>query len=361
MARRPPPGPPENYSGETEVSEHGENKDQRKSKEKVIPATYLPPFFLYGPHLETIYPALLRSVTLIPYERERILTPDDDFLDLDWLRKDSKKVVIISHGLEGNSTRAYVKGMAKALYEKGFDVLAWNFRGCSGEINRQLRFYHSGATDDLHTVINHVINLKHYEEVFLVGFSLGGNLTLKYLGERKPSAPIKKAVAFSVPMDLKTSCEKISRPLNRIYSNRFLKSLKRKIRMKARHRRELDTTKLSRIRTLIDFDDAYTAPLHGFRDANDYYLQCSALGFVSRIETPTLIINTLNDPFLSAECFPSAILDNHPFVKLEILTRGGHVGFAQFNKNGLYWSEQRTLEFLSDFYPAPEKGTGPSS
>jgi hypothetical protein len=130
-----------------------ENPDKDRDQES---ARYLPPFLLYGAHLETIYPALLRRVTLIPYSRERITTPDDDFLDLDWLRKGSGKVVIISHGLEGNSNRAYVKGMARALYDDSFDVVAWNFRGCSGEMNRQLRFYHSGATDDLHTVVQHV-------------------------------------------------------------------------------------------------------------------------------------------------------------------------------------------------------------
>ena len=256
-------------------------------------------------------------------------------------------MVIISHGLEGNSGRPYIKGMAKALHDNGFDVLAWNFRGCSDEMNLQLRFYHSGATDDLDTVINHVIQNKGYKKIFLVGFSLGGNLTLKYLGERVAGDAIKKAVVFSVPMDLKTSCEKISSPGNRIYSNRFLKSLKQKIILKSGQQMGLDISKLARIKTLIEFDDCYTAPLHGFKDALDYYTQCSSIHFVGDIKTPTLIINTLNDPFLSPECFPAAALENHPFVKLEILPRGGHVGFTQFNKNGLYWSEQRALKFLA--------------
>ena len=241
--------------------------------------------------------------------------------------------------------------MARALFENGFDVLAWNFRGCSAEMNRQLRFYHSGATDDLDTVIRHAVHNRGYQEVFLVGFSLGGNITLKYLGEGAPHDSIKKAVVFSVPLHLKSSCEKISLPANRIYSNRFLKSLKSKILTKARFRHELDTSALGQIKTLADFDDRYTAPLHGFRDAADYYERCSSIRFVDRISTPTLIINTMNDPFLSQECFPSARLQDHPFVKLQIPNRGGHVGFTQFNKNGLYWSEERALEFFSDFYP----------
>lgn len=320
--------------------EHPKDKGSNRS------LAYLPPFFLYGSHLETIYPALLRRVQLVPYTRERITTPDDDFLDLDWLTRGSDHVVIISHGLEGSSQRPYIKGMAKALHHHGFDVVAWNFRGCSGEMNRQLRFYHSGASDDLHLVVRHVTENKKYRNVFLVGFSLGGNVTLKYLGERVPDERIRKAVAFSVPMHLKTSCEKISRPMNRIYSNRFVKSLKNKILIKSRSRKELDTSMLRKIKTLTAFDDCYTAPIHGFRDAADYYEQCSSLRFVNDIKTPTLVINSLNDPFLSPECFPVALLEKHPFVELQILSRGGHVGFAQFNKNGLYWSEQRALEFI---------------
>ncbi len=332
------------------MSKNKEKNAEEKDSKKERSVEYLPPFFLFGPHLETIYPALLRRVPPFPYTRERITTPDDDFLDLDWLQNNSGKVVILCHGLEGNTSRPYIRGMARALSENGFDVLAWNFRGCGAEMNRQLRFYHSGATDDLDTVVRHAVQNKGYQEVYLVGFSLGGNMTLKYLGEGSVPEAIKKAVVFSVPLDLKTSCERISLPANWIYSSRFLKSLKSKVTIKARSRRELDTSKLAHIKSLADFDDHYTAPLHGFRDAADYYFQCSSIRFVGKIKTPTLIINTLNDPFLSQECFPTALLERHPFVKLQILDRGGHVGFTQFNKNGLYWSEERALEFFSDFY-----------
>jgi predicted alpha/beta-fold hydrolase len=147
-------------------------------------------------------------------------------------------------------------------------------------------------------------------------------------------------------MDLKTSCEKISRPANRIYSARFLRSLKSKILIKSRMRSDLDTSLIDRIKTLAEFDDCYTAPIHGFRNAIDYYTRCSSIHFVKDIRIPTLVINTLNDPFLSEGCFPEKLLENHPFVRLQILPRGGHVGFTQFNKNGLYWSEQRTLDFF---------------
>jgi uncharacterized protein len=307
---------------------------------------YSPPLLLFSPHLETIFPALLRRVTLQAFRRERIATPDDDFLDLDWLSQGSGKVVIISHGLEGNSTRPYMKGMAKALYSFGFDVLAWNFRGCSEEMNRQLRFYHSGATEDLQTVVDHAIK-KNYKEVFLVGFSLGGNLTLKFLGEKKPPAQVKKAVTISVPMELESSCQKISETSNWIYANRFLKSLKKKIITKAGLMSGLATHGIENIRTLLQFDDRYTAPLHGFENAVDYYRKNSSINFVQKITIPTLIINTLNDPFLSTACFPAEMLKDHSNVQFEILLRGGHVGFTQFNKNGLYWSEQRTVDFFN--------------
>lgn len=307
---------------------------------------YTPPRLLFSPHLETIYPALWRHVEVQPFTRERITTPDDDFLDLDWLEQGSDKLVIISHGLEGNSQRPYMRGMAKAFFTHGYDALTWNYRGCSEEMNRQLRFYHSGATDDLNVVVNHACDQKHYKNIFLIGFSLGGNITLKFLGEKQPRKEIKKAVAISVPMELKTSCEKISRPSNWVYSYRFLKSLKKKVMTKAMLMPGLDVSGMERIKTLLQFDNRYTAPLHGFKDALDYYSRCSSIHFVSHIGVPTLIINTLNDPFLSRECFPSEQLKNHPYVQLEILLRGGHVGFTQFNKNGLYWSEQRALEFI---------------
>lgn len=308
--------------------------------------SYSPPLLLFSPHLETIFPAVLRRVSLQPYTRERINTPDGDFLDLDWLQQSSDKLVVISHGLEGSSGRAYVKGMARIFFQNGYDALAWNYRGCSGEMNRKTRFYHSGATDDLNVVVDHAAEKRNYSEIYLIGFSLGGNITLKFLGEKKPRPEIRKAVVISVPLDLRASCERISKPANWIYSHRFLRSLKNKITIKSALMDGLNTTGMDKIRTLMDFDDQFTAPLHGFSDALDYYDRCSSIHFLSRIETPVLIINTLNDPFLSKECFPTEALKGHSHVTLEVLPRGGHVGFTQFNKNGLYWSEQRAFSFL---------------
>lgn len=308
--------------------------------------SYKPPFFLFNAHLETIFPSQFRKVKLQPYQRERINTPDHDFLDLDWLKQGSQKLAVISHGLEGDTTRPYIKGMAKACYDNGYDVLTWNYRGCSGELNKALRFYHSGATDDLATVVDHAAG-KNYTQINLIGFSLGGNLTLKYLGEERARPDfIRKAVVFSVPMDLHTSCIKISEPSNWIYSRRFLRSLRKKVMDKSRVMRELDASGLKKAKTLQEFDDIFTGPIHGFKNAIDYYTQSSSIKVVANIKTPTLIINAKNDPFLSPECYPEDLLKGHSFVMFESPDYGGHVGFAQFSKNGLYWSEERALEFL---------------
>lgn len=314
-------------------------------------STYKPPFYLFNKHLQTIVPALFRKVTGVNYVRERIETLDNDFLDLDWVKNSSDKLAIISHGLEGDSNRPYVKGLAKALKEAGYEVIAWNFRGCSGEINKQLRFYHSGATEDLDLVINHALNKKNYKEVVLTGFSLGGNLTLKYLGEsgNKLHEAIKKGVVFSVPLNLHSSCLEISKRENYMYSRRFLKRLKKKIFDKSLIIPDkLSTENYHKIKNLKDFDDKYTAPLHGFNNALSYYEACSSLQFLKYISIPTLIINAKNDPFLSEDCFPQQELSSHPNVYLESPEKGGHCGFFIQNSKGYYWSELRTLEFLKN-------------
>jgi uncharacterized protein len=312
------------------------------------PTLYHRPIFLFNNHVETIYPALFRKIHSVSYQRERIDTADDDFLDLDWVRTGSSKLVIISHGLEGNTERAYVKGMAKAFSENGFDALAWNYRGCSQEMNKQLRFYHSGATDDLSYVIHHAA--KNYDSVYLIGFSLGGNLTLKYIGETgfQIHPKVKKAITFSVPIDLHTSCIQISKPSNWLYTQRFLKSLQTKIESKAKLMKGLDLSHFKKIKTLMDFDEYYTAPIHGFASAIDYYQKSSALGFLSGIQTPTLLVNAQNDPFLSKECYLNVNppVKSTSYLQFESPTYGGHVGFSLFNKRGLYWSELRALDFI---------------
>lgn len=313
---------------------------------------YKAPWYLPNGHLQTIIPSLFRRVKGLVYRRERITTPDGDFLDLDWITETDNTaaadtLIIISHGLEGDSRRGYVKGLAKAFLSQGCQVLAWNFRSCSGEPNKLPHFYHSGTTHDLAQVVAHVVGQQKWRQIILAGFSLGGNLTLKYLGEQGTALPkqLKKAVVFSVPLDLAGSSRKIGLRENRIYERRFLKSLKQKIQHKEKLQPgTLTLQPLEQISTLWEFDDRYTAPLHGFKNAEDYYARCSSIHFLYEIKIPTLILNAQNDPFLSPECYPAALLKEHPYVQFEAPSEGGHVGFSQSGE--LYYSEKRALEFV---------------
>jgi predicted alpha/beta-fold hydrolase len=304
------------------------------------------PKWLFNGHLETIVPALFRSSSPLPFERERINTADGDFLDLDWLKNGSKELAIISHGLEGNSQRPYMVGMARHFFNNGLDVLNWNYRGCSEDLNHKPIFYHSGATYDLDSVVNHAQS--NYDDVYLIGFSLGGNLTLKYLGEKRKRSPkIKKGVAISVPLHLESSCIKISSGENFIYSKRFLKTLKEKVVRKAQlFPDDIPTGILRKIKTLFDFDEHYTGPLHGFDGAHDYYKQNSSLYFLESIDIPALVLNAQNDPFLSEKCFPVSLGRKLETVWMEFPKYGGHVGFTPRKKEEIYWSEKRAFEFI---------------
>lgn len=316
----------------------------------VVPhSDYTPPRLLSNGHIQTIIPSFFRRVE-IAYQRERIDIPDGDFLDLDWSRIESDKLAILSHGLEGSSDRAYMRGMAKAFNVHGWDALAWNYRGCSGVPNRKLKSYHSGATGDLETVIKHALFLNQYIELCLVGFSMGGNITLKYLGENGDSIPeeVKSAVAFSVPCDLKSSAEKLARFSNKIYMHRFLGFLHKKIQLKMKmFPGEINDDGFDQIRTFKEFDDRYTAPIHGFEDAEDYWRKCSSKQFLDNIRIPTLLINSKNDPFLSEACYPIEQAKSNPYLCLEIPESGGHVGFISLHNNGIYWSESKAVSFAN--------------
>jgi len=319
---------------------------------------YRAPFLLRNGHSLSIFPTLFRRVDARFLERETIATRDGDFLNLDWgfchsKEHRSQRLVILSHGLEGHSRRHYMAGMAKAVIKEGWDVLGWNFRSCGGEMNRKLRFYHSGATEDLNTVIEHAISFNIYQEIVLAGFSIGGNLSLVYLGEKAEHLPpvITKAVVFSVPCDLADSAQQLAKAQNTIYMRRFLKSLKKKMEEKKKQfPGEVDLDNYQNIRNFQEFDDRYTAPIHGFRDANHYWQACSSRRFISKIRVPTLIINARDDPFLGPACYPKDEVAKNPMVTLETPQSGGHVGFVSFNPCHLYWSEQRVVHFLSDNY-----------
>ncbi|MDZ7608452.1 MAG: alpha/beta fold hydrolase [Cyclobacteriaceae bacterium] len=315
----------------------------------LVPGTdYQPPRWLFNAHLETIYPVVFRKIRLKnSLESIVINTADGDYFELDYYDTQATKTVIISHGLEGNSRRPYVLGMAGSFLEYGWNVVAWNYRGCNGKPNKTIKSYHSGFTEDLVEVIRFA-DKPHIQRIALVGFSLGGNLTLRYLGSEELVNPkICSAVVFSVPIDLHQSCMRISEPSNFLYSQRFLKSLKAKILEKAQIFHDINTGYLSKIHDLKTFDDYYTASLHGFRDALDYYKQCSAMYVLEQIATPTMIISAGNDPFLTPNCFPIKLAKKHQYVHLAVPPRGGHVGFTLFNNTNTYWSEMKALEFVA--------------
>jgi len=311
-------------------------------------ATYRPPLGLSEGHLQTIFPALFRRVALVTQERERIETPDGDFLDLDWSREsEGEKLVVISHGLEGDSRNACVQGMAAAFKRAGWDVLAWNLRGCSGETNRLLRSYHSGATDDLATVLEHVP--PQYTQIALVGFSLGGNITLKYLGDAGTavSPRISAAVTFSVPCDLASSALELETAANRIYMAHFFRSMRQKVRVKmGMFPGAASDEGLDAMRTFREFDGAYTAPMNGFASAEDYWTRASSRPVLHRIAVPTLLVSAANDPFLHEQCLPKEEARASDAFYFENPPSGGHVGFVSFNTKKEYWSESRAVAFV---------------
>ncbi len=312
----------------------------------LIPSSFEPPSFLRNGHAQTIAGALLPRHVAITFKPERLELPDGDFLDLAWSEDKRERLTILSHGLEGSTQGTYIRGMAAALNRAGWDVLAWNFRGCGSSQNRLPRYYHSGETGDLLAVIAHAA--RRYSCIALVGFSLGGNVTLKYLGEAAPHPAIVAGAAVSAPVDLGSSARKLDEQLaNRVYLQRFLKSLIAKIEAKAAHFPDrFDLKGIRKIRSFQEFDDRYTAPLHGFRDAEDYWTQSSSRQYLTGISVSTLLLNAQNDPFLSPECFPDAEATANPKLYLEVPESGGHVGFLDLKHGIQPWSERRVVRFL---------------
>jgi len=312
--------------------------------------SYQPGVLFRNGHFSTIYSAVFRNVQNPGQRRERLELSDGDFLDLDWTRgaTPSPRVAVLLHGLEGNAQRPYMLGSVRAFLEAGFDVCAVNLRGCSGEPNRLFRSYHSGATEDLREVLEHIEHNHAYEAVFLKGFSLGGNLVLKYLGENPASAEkINAAIAISVPCDLHDSLRQLNLPENRLYARRFLVNLREKLRAKQRlFPAQITDAMIAEVRSLKAFDDLYTSRAHGFEDALDYYRQCSCLPLLGRIRVPTLLINAENDSFLGPDCYPAEASGKNPCLFLERPAHGGHVGFVQ--PGGFYYNEVRAIQFAGE-------------
>jgi len=317
----------------------------------IIQSNYKAPLWLGGKHAQTIVPSLFRTVTGVQYQRERITTEDDDFLDLDWSRVDSNNLVILSHGLEGSTHQHYILGMVKEFNARGWDALGWNFRSCGGQLNNTLRLYSGSSTYDLKEVIDHACQTKKYKQICLIGYSLGGSITLKYLADYKSDLPknLKQACVFSVPCDLYACARNLSAGINRVYLNRFLVSLKNKIARKAALNPGLYSgINLDKIQDFIDFDNYITAPMSGFKDAIHYYIECSSKQSIPTIETHTLIVNAYNDPFLHPACFPTEQCQKSESVYFEGPYDGGHIGFMKDKIIGTYWSEERAIQFFEE-------------
>jgi predicted alpha/beta-fold hydrolase len=314
----------------------------------LIDSTFRPPWWLRNGHLQTILPVIWPRRIRLACTPERLELADGDFVDLEWVRAGAERLAILSHGLESDSRAAYIRGLAAALLAAGWDVLAWSFRGCGGSPNRLPRSYHSGETGDLSAVIGHAAGA--YRRIGLAGFSLGGNVTLKYLGEAPPHPAVCAAVAISAPVDLAASAGALDRQLgNRLYLRRFLWTLIAKIEAKARlFPGQIDAAGVRRIRSFQEFDDRYTARLHGFRDAADYWAQASSRQYLSRIGVPALLLNARDDPFLPPACFPVAEAQVSARFFLEAPAHGGHVGFVEGLPPGTRpnWLERRIVDFL---------------
>lgn len=313
----------------------------------IIESTYTPSFFFKNGFVSTVYSGLVRRVTL-SQKRERITLSDGDFLDLDWSYSGVKtnQLFILLHGLEGHGQRPYVTGAAKLFNENGVDAVCVNFRGCSGEENLKYRSYHSGVSEDLEAVIEHIISTKTYSNIYLKGISLGANVILKYLGERDTvPSQVKAAVAVSVPCYLQGSSKELHTLKNVLYHHRFLKNLVARLKVKQqRFPNKISEEEIKAIKKLIDLDSIYTSKAHGFKSAEDYYSKCSSLQFLHKIKIPTLIINALNDSFLSPECYPVKEAKENEKLYLEMPKFGGHAGFI--SRNNAYYNETRALNFI---------------
>jgi hypothetical protein len=302
-------------------------------------SSYRAPWWLPGGHLQTLA-AVLAPKPHVSWRRESWETPDGDFIELDWADA-TGPLLALFHGLEGGSSSHYARTIAARALERGWRCVVPHFRGCSGALNRKARAYHSGDTEELDWI------LRRLRPDYAVGVSLGGNVLLKWLGERGAEGPrlLRRAAAVSAPLDLAAAGHALDRGVNkRLYTRVFLTTLKAKVFAKIALRHvALDERRLARVRTLREFDDLYTAPLHGFRDADDYWRRASSAPWLAQIRVPTLVLNAKNDPFLPRSALESAARKAASDVVLEFPATGGHAGFPGRE----HWLARRVLEFLS--------------
>ncbi len=298
--------------------------------------------------MQTLWPTLLRRGPDVRLETERLELPDGDFVDLDWTVGRGKGIVIVLHGLEGCSQSPYARGLLQALQEQGWRAVVMHFRGCSGTPNRLPRSYHSGDTGDLAYLVHTLSTREPRTPLAAVGYSLGGNVLLKWLGETGERARLSAAVAVSVPFSLADAAKRINSGFSRLYQWKLLKSMRQRIAAKLeRMPLPLKTSNLSELRSFRQFDDCVTAPLHGFRNADHYYAVASSRQYLRDIAIDTLILHAADDPFMTPAVVPTPS-ELSARVELELYPRGGHVGFiaGHWPWHPRYWLEQRIPAYL---------------
>ncbi len=310
--------------------------------------SFCAPWWARNAHVQTLWSHLARRTRRPPLRRERLTLPDGDFLDCDWLDGNGEgPLLLILHGLEGSSDSVYVRGLLQVCQGRGWRAVVAHFRGCSGEPNRRPRSYHCGVTDDLEIIIRHV--RRRTSALCAVGFSLGGAVLLNWLAERGDTG-LAAAAAVSVPYDLDSAATRLGQGFSRLYQYGLLRQVKRSLRRKAARYGIPALPDLACLNTFRLFDDAVTAPLHGYRGVNDYYAQASPLPGLRRIRVTTLLIHALDDPFTGSGCLPRAA-DLPAAVRLEAPPHGGHVGFVYGRHPwaARYWLDERLAAFFSPF------------
>ncbi len=317
--------------------------DSRRAREG-----FRPPWWLRSAHLQTIYAPLFRRAPRIPLRRERIELRDGDFIDIDWTPGPAGPLVLVLHGLEGSSDSKYARGILSAILANGWRGAVMHFRGCSGEPNRLDRSYHSGDTGDLADVVEMLQARDDVSTIVAVGYSLGGNVLLKWLGETGREAPLAAAVAVSAPYTLSRAADRLAGGLSRVYQGRLIREMCTKLRRKFAERdAPIDLDAAYGSRNFWEFDDRVTAPLHGFADVHDYYTRSSSRQHLGGIGIPTLILHARDDPFMTPDVVPSPA-ELSPSTELEVSERGGHVGFVHGTLpwRPRFWLEERIPAFF---------------
>lgn len=312
---------------------------------------FRPAPWLRNPHLQTIWASLLRRRPPLDTRPERLELPDGDFVDLLWCGPQHGPIIVVLHGLEGSIRSRYAAGIMAGIAAHGWRGVFMHFRGCSGVPNRLPRSYHSGDTGDIRYLVETLRRREPQTPLAAVGYSLGGNALLKYLGESGRDTPLEAAVAVSVPFDLDNAARRLERGLSRLYQRHLLASMHRKLRSKFAGRPgPVKPDEISALRSFRLFDDKVTAPLHGFAGVDDYYARCSSRRYLTGIGIHTLILHASDDPFMTPQAVPGE-QEMSPTTRLELSRHGGHVGFVsgRWPWRTRYWLEERILAFLTPF------------